>query len=68
MAALLHDIIENTFITLQDIKQIFCKTVKNLAKGVLKLDELNFRNKKKFKQKKSQNNYWYSASYLSCFN
>ncbi|MFP3029172.1 MAG: bifunctional GTP diphosphokinase/guanosine-3',5'-bis pyrophosphate 3'-pyrophosphohydrolase [Arsenophonus sp.] len=46
MAALLHDIIEDTLTTFQDIKKIFGKTVAGLVEGVSKLDKLNFRDKK----------------------
>lgn len=45
MAALLHDIIEDTPTTFQDIKQLFGKTVSGLVEGVSKLDKLNFRDK-----------------------
>lgn len=51
MAALLHDVIEDTPATFQDIKQLFGKTVAGLVEGVSKLDKLNFRDKKKLKQK-----------------
>ncbi|MGP1924392.1 MAG: bifunctional GTP diphosphokinase/guanosine-3',5'-bis pyrophosphate 3'-pyrophosphohydrolase [Arsenophonus sp. NEOnobi-MAG3] len=46
MAALLHDIIEDTLTTFHDIKQLFGKTVAGLVEGVSKLDKLNFRDKK----------------------
>ncbi|MGP1947465.1 MAG: bifunctional GTP diphosphokinase/guanosine-3',5'-bis pyrophosphate 3'-pyrophosphohydrolase [Arsenophonus sp. NC-PG7-MAG3] len=46
MAALLHDIIEDTPTTFQDIKQLFGKTLAGLVEGVSKLDKLNFRDKK----------------------
>ncbi|MEM8148010.1 bifunctional GTP diphosphokinase/guanosine-3',5'-bis pyrophosphate 3'-pyrophosphohydrolase [Morganella morganii] len=46
MAALLHDVIEDTPATLQDIEQLFGTTVAGLVEGVSKLDKLNFRDKK----------------------
>lgn len=46
MAALLHDVIEDTSATFQDIEQLFGTTVAGLVEGVSKLDKLNFRDKK----------------------
>ncbi len=46
MAALLHDVIEDTPTTFHDIKHLFGKTVAELVHGVSKLDKFNFRNKK----------------------
>ncbi|OVF52362.1 bifunctional GTP diphosphokinase/guanosine-3',5'-bis(diphosphate) 3'-diphosphatase [Morganella morganii] len=46
MAALLHDVIEDTPATFQDIEQLFGTTVAGLVEGVSKLDKLNFRDKK----------------------
>ncbi|CAL1329107.1 Bifunctional (p)ppGpp synthase/hydrolase SpoT [Candidatus Providencia siddallii] len=46
MAALLHDTIEDTQTTFDDIKQLVGKTVADLVEGVSKLDKLNFRNEK----------------------
>ncbi len=46
MAALLHDVIEDTPATFQDIEQLFGSTVAGLVEGVSKLDKLNFRDKK----------------------
>ncbi|CDH20758.1 MULTISPECIES: bifunctional GTP diphosphokinase/guanosine-3',5'-bis pyrophosphate 3'-pyrophosphohydrolase [Xenorhabdus] len=46
MAALLHDVIEDTPATFQDIEQLFGTAVAGLVEGVSKLDKLNFRNKK----------------------
>ncbi|MBD2796886.1 bifunctional GTP diphosphokinase/guanosine-3',5'-bis pyrophosphate 3'-pyrophosphohydrolase [Xenorhabdus sp. 18] len=46
MAALLHDVIEDTPATFQDIEQLFGTAVAGLVEGVSKLDKLNFRDKK----------------------
>ncbi|MBI6547684.1 bifunctional GTP diphosphokinase/guanosine-3',5'-bis pyrophosphate 3'-pyrophosphohydrolase [Xenorhabdus lircayensis] len=46
MAALLHDVIEDTPTTFQDIEQLFGTAVAGLVEGVSKLDKLNFRDKK----------------------
>ncbi|MFI0489440.1 MAG: bifunctional GTP diphosphokinase/guanosine-3',5'-bis pyrophosphate 3'-pyrophosphohydrolase [Yersinia sp. (in: enterobacteria)] len=46
MAALLHDVIEDTSATYQDMEQLFGKSVAELVEGVSKLDKLNFRDKK----------------------
>ncbi|WP_457914359.1 bifunctional GTP diphosphokinase/guanosine-3',5'-bis pyrophosphate 3'-pyrophosphohydrolase [Candidatus Hartigia pinicola] len=46
MAALLHDVIEDTSATFQDIESLFGTTVAGLVEGVSKLDKLNFRNQK----------------------
>ncbi|MEC5320650.1 bifunctional GTP diphosphokinase/guanosine-3',5'-bis pyrophosphate 3'-pyrophosphohydrolase [Brenneria populi subsp. brevivirga] len=46
MAALLHDVIEDTPTTYQDIEQGFGKSVAELVEGVSKLDKLKFRDKK----------------------
>ncbi|EKT57130.1 bifunctional GTP diphosphokinase/guanosine-3',5'-bis pyrophosphate 3'-pyrophosphohydrolase [Providencia burhodogranariea] len=46
MAALLHDVIEDTPATFQDIEELFGTTVAGLVEGVSKLDKLNFRDKK----------------------
>lgn len=46
MAAQLHDVIEDTPATFQDIEQLFGTTVAGLVEGVSKLDKLNFRDKK----------------------
>ncbi|AMA64787.1 Bifunctional (p)ppGpp synthase/hydrolase SpoT [Candidatus Arsenophonus lipoptenae] len=45
MAALLHDVIEDTSTSFQDIKQLFGKTVAGLVEGVSKLDNFKFRDK-----------------------
>ena len=42
MAALLHDVVEDTEASLQDIEAIFGKQVANLVDGLSKLDKLNF--------------------------
>ncbi len=46
MAALLHDVIEDTAATYQDMEQLFGKNVAELVEGVSKLDKLTFRDKK----------------------
>ncbi|PLK59184.1 bifunctional GTP diphosphokinase/guanosine-3',5'-bis(diphosphate) 3'-diphosphatase, partial [Candidatus Palibaumannia cicadellinicola] len=46
MAALLHDVIEDTPATYQDMKKLFGQSVAELVEGVSKLDHLKFRNKK----------------------
>ncbi|WP_099289521.1 bifunctional GTP diphosphokinase/guanosine-3',5'-bis pyrophosphate 3'-pyrophosphohydrolase [Erwinia amylovora] len=46
MAALLHDVIEDTPATYQDMEQLFGQTVAELVEGVSKLDKLKFRDKK----------------------
>lgn len=46
MAALLHDVIEDTPATYQDMEQLFGKSVAELVEGVSKLDKLKFRDKK----------------------
>jgi len=46
MAALLHDVIEDTDITYDDIAGQFGKSVAELVEGVSKLDKLKFRDKK----------------------
>ncbi|MBK5143629.1 bifunctional GTP diphosphokinase/guanosine-3',5'-bis pyrophosphate 3'-pyrophosphohydrolase [Budviciaceae bacterium BWR-B9] len=46
IAALLHDVIEDTSVTYQDVEQRFGKSVAELVDGVSKLDKLKFRDKK----------------------
>ncbi|MXP56665.1 RelA/SpoT family protein [Pantoea sp. Mhis] len=46
MAALLHDVIEDTPATYQDMEQLFGKSIAELVEGVSKLDNLQFRDKK----------------------
>ena len=46
MAALLHDVIEDTPATFQDIEELLGTTVAGMVEGVSKLDKLNFRDKK----------------------
>lgn len=45
MASLLHDVIEDTSATYQDMEQLFGKSVAELVEGVSKLDKLQFRNR-----------------------
>lgn len=46
MAALLHDVIEDTSCTYQDMEQLFGTCVAELVEGVSKLDRIKFRDKK----------------------
>ncbi len=46
MAALLHDVIEDTEVTKEDLQQRFGDTVADLVDGVSKLDKLKFRDRK----------------------
>lgn len=46
IAALLHDIVEDTFITNDDLKREFGSTVEDIVNGVTKLDKLKFHNYK----------------------
>lgn len=46
MAALLHDVIEDTPATYQDMEQLFGTCVAELVEGVSKLDKLKFQDKK----------------------
>lgn len=45
MAALLHDVIEDTEVTKEDLQQRFGDTVADLVDGVSKLDKLKFRDR-----------------------
>lgn len=45
MAALLHDVIEDTSITCQEMEQLFGTCVAELVDGVSKLDKIKFRDK-----------------------
>ena len=45
-AALLHDTLEDTDITKEDISYLFGKNVANLVDGVTKISKLNFSSKK----------------------
>ena len=44
IAALLHDIVEDTFITKDDLRREFGPTVEDIVNGVTKLDKLSFHN------------------------
>jgi len=46
MAALLHDTIEDTQVTHQDLAELFGTSVAELVEGVSKLDKIKFRDKK----------------------
>ncbi|MDD1782035.1 bifunctional GTP diphosphokinase/guanosine-3',5'-bis pyrophosphate 3'-pyrophosphohydrolase [Enterovibrio sp. ZSDZ35] len=46
MAALLHDVIEDTDVTKEDLQQRFGDNVADLVDGVSKLDKLKFRDRK----------------------
>ena len=48
MAALMHDVIEDTDFSKQDLAEIFGNTVAELVEGVSKLDKLSFKDKKEF--------------------
>ncbi len=48
MAALMHDVIEDTDFSQQDLAEIFGNTVAELVEGVSKLDKLSFKDKKEF--------------------
>jgi len=45
MAALLHDVIEDTSVTKDDLAELFGHTIAELVEGVSKLDKLKFDNK-----------------------
>jgi len=45
MAALLHDVIEDTSVTKENLAELFGNTVAELVEGVSKLDKLKFDNK-----------------------
>ena len=45
MAAILHDVIEDTKISLDDLENKFGKKVSELVDGVSKLDRINFESK-----------------------
>ncbi|MEW5893837.1 MAG: bifunctional (p)ppGpp synthetase/guanosine-3',5'-bis(diphosphate) 3'-pyrophosphohydrolase [Pseudomonadota bacterium] len=45
MAALLHDVVEDTGITLEEIAERFGQPVANLVEGVTKLDKIEFESK-----------------------
>lgn len=51
MAALLHDVIEDTSTTYQDMEQLFGKSVAELVEGVSKLTSLNSVTRKKPRRK-----------------
>ncbi len=48
MAALMHDVIEDTDFSQNDLAAIFGDTVAELVEGVSKLDKLSFKDKKQF--------------------
>jgi GTP pyrophosphokinase/guanosine-3',5'-bis(diphosphate) 3'-pyrophosphohydrolase len=47
-AALMHDVIEDTPVTKQDLADEFGDTIADLVEGVSKLDKLHFKDKKEF--------------------
>ncbi|AWB66811.1 guanosine-3',5'-bis(diphosphate) 3'-diphosphatase [Saccharobesus litoralis] len=47
-AALLHDVIEDTDLTKDDLAEQFGQTVADLVEGVSKLDKIHFRSKQEF--------------------
>jgi guanosine-3',5'-bis(diphosphate) 3'-pyrophosphohydrolase len=48
MAALLHDVIEDTEYSKDDLAEIFGATIADLVEGVSKLEKLKFKDKKEF--------------------
>lgn len=48
MAALMHDVIEDTDFSQEDLAEIFGSTVAELVEGVSKLDKLSFKDQKEF--------------------
>ena len=48
-AALMHDVIEDTPVTKQELANEFGDTIADLVEGVSKLDKLKFKDKKEFK-------------------
>lgn len=48
MAALLHDVIEDTPVTKEDLTRLFGATVAELVQGVSKLDKVKFKDIKEF--------------------
>lgn len=48
-AGLLHDIVEDTKITLDEIKQHFGDDVAGIVEGVTKIDKINFESKEEYK-------------------
>jgi GTP pyrophosphokinase/guanosine-3',5'-bis(diphosphate) 3'-pyrophosphohydrolase len=53
-AALMHDVIEDTPVTKQDLADEFGETIADLVEGVSKLDKLKFKDKKEFKAENFQ--------------
>lgn len=51
MNALLHDVIEDTPATYQEMEQLFGNSIAELVEGVSKLGKLKFHDKKKHRQK-----------------
>jgi len=45
MAALLHDVVEDTTVTLDDVRQKFGETIAGLVDGLTKLEKIQFRSK-----------------------
>lgn len=56
-AGLLHDVVEDTEVTLMDIDEIFGMTVKKLVDGVTKLDQLSYNKAKAPRSETSNENY-----------
>ncbi|WP_199609725.1 bifunctional GTP diphosphokinase/guanosine-3',5'-bis pyrophosphate 3'-pyrophosphohydrolase [Flocculibacter collagenilyticus] len=48
MAALMHDVIEDTDYTKEDLAELFGATVADLVEGVSKLEKIHFENKEEF--------------------
>ncbi len=63
MAALLHDVIEDTPATYQDMEQLFGKSVAELVEGVSKLDDSSSAIRRGAGRKLSQDDYGDGAGY-----
>ena len=55
MAALLHDVIEDTHYSQEDLAEAFGDTVADLVEGVSKLDKIAFSSKQIMRSRQAQN-------------